>query len=468
MSQPLLVPLDGSTHAEVVLPWAVHLAKARNWQIYLVQAARLPTLPSSGMLGEEMTPELYDQVLSAETEGATEYLSSVRQRMLADVPDVQTVIRIGQVEEVILDLADELGAAAIAMTSHVHGGFMRAMLGSLAEHVVHDATVPVLVVRAHGDQPGPTPSLGRVLVPLDGSTLSERALDLASDLVPEAGTLLLVRAELPVEQVVPGSETMLVVEDPDATAAAVTSDQSYLTRIAAERGRTGLTVIPTATVDSASDAILKVAREQQATLIVMSGNVHRGASRLFLGSVADQVLRHADVPVLLVGARALAAQVVGHPLVRDVMTRDLTTVSADDSLIVAIRKLLRRRVSGAPVVDADGNLVGVLSEADLLEWQSKITKTLIAEGTLKASEYARRLAAETVRSVMTHPATTVFETALALDAIELFRDRNLGRLPVVSDGKLVGIVTRSDVLWSMLRQSVISAGGPDSSSPPAT
>src|SRR5689334_24809801 len=55
----------------------------------------------------------------------------------------------------------------------------------------------------------------------------------------------------------------------------------------------------------------------------------------------------------------------GQAQVRDVMTRDLTTVGADESLTIAIRKLLRRRVSGAPVVDATGALVGVLSEADL-------------------------------------------------------------------------------------------------------
>jgi nucleotide-binding universal stress UspA family protein/predicted transcriptional regulator len=465
MSQPLLVPLDGSTHAEVVLPWAVHLARVRNWQIHLAQAAALPTLPSAGMLGEEMTPEVYDQVLSAETDGAKEYLEGVRQRLLAELPDVQIVVRLGQVEDVILDLADELGAAAIVMASHVHGGFMRALLGSVAEQIAHHATVPVLVVRASGDQPAPPPSFGRILVPLDGSVLSERALDLASDLIPEAGTLLLVRAEQPVEQAVPGSDIMILVENREATAEVVTEDQDYLSRIVAERSRAGLTVVPTATVDGASDAILKVAREQHADLIVMSSHVHGGVSRLFLGSVADHVLRHAEVPVLLVSARALAAQVVGQALVRDVMTRDLTTVGADESLIVAIRKLLRRRVSGAPVVDADGALVGVLSEADLLEWQSKLAETLIAEGALEASEYARRLATETVRSVMAHPATTVPETASVLEVIGLFRDRGLGRLPVVSEGKLVGIVTRSDVLWTMLRQSAISSGVPEPSAP---
>src|SRR6266542_2121626 len=93
MRQPLLFPLDGSDHAEAVLPWAVRLARVRDWQIYLVQAARLPTLPSSGMLGEEMSPELYEQILNAETEGATAYLNEVRQRLIGEVPDIQIVVR---------------------------------------------------------------------------------------------------------------------------------------------------------------------------------------------------------------------------------------------------------------------------------------------------------------------------------------------------------------------------------------
>src|SRR5689334_2233858 len=149
MRQPLLVPLDGSDHAEAVLPWAAYLARSRDWQIQLVQAARLPTPPSSGMLGEELTPELYEELVSAETDGATAYLTEVRQRLLADVPDVQTIVRVGPPDEVILDLADELGVAAIAMTSHVHSALRRVLLGSVAERIVHHATVPVLIVRAN-------------------------------------------------------------------------------------------------------------------------------------------------------------------------------------------------------------------------------------------------------------------------------------------------------------------------------
>jgi CBS domain-containing protein len=80
--------------------------------------------------------------------------------------------------------------------------------------------------------------------------------------------------------------------------------------------------------------------------------------------VADAVVRHADRPVLLVSARALVARALDAWTVGDVMTCDLATLRDDEPLSVAPCKLLRRRVSGAPVVDAEGNLVGILSETE--------------------------------------------------------------------------------------------------------
>jgi len=452
MSQPLLVPLDGSPRAELVLPWAALIARARNWSIHLVRAARPTTMTSSGMLGDDLGPELYEQAIRAESEEGTAYLHEVRQRALADLPDVETSVRIGGPDEVVLDVADEIGAAAIAMVSHGRSGLKRALLGSIAERIVHHATVPVLVVRAPTEDPLPPPSLDRILVPLDGSMLAERALDLANDLAPEHGTLLLVRAELPVQEVVPQSEGMVLFENLQDTAAATSAAETYLKEIGETRARPGTTVLASVVVDDAADTILKAAHDQQASLIVMSTHGLTGTSRFFIGSVADRIIRHAEVPVMLVSARALAANIVGHRTIRDLMTRDLTTVGADEPLIVAVRKLLRRRVSGAPVVDASGALVGVLSEADLVEWQGHLAETLVEEETLDPSEYVRRLATETVKSVMTAPATTVPETALLSEAIELFKDRGLRRLPVVNDGKLVGIVTRADVLRGMLAQ----------------
>jgi len=86
-----------------------------------------------------------------------------------------------------------------------------------------------------------------------------------------------------------------------------------------------------------------------------------GVTGWLLGSVADEVVRNGDRPVLLVSARALAARTTGQMSVGDVMTRNVMTLREDEALVVALRKLVRQRASGAPVLDAEGHLVGVLS-----------------------------------------------------------------------------------------------------------
>jgi CBS domain-containing protein len=168
--------------------------------------------------------------------------------------------------------------------------------------------------------------------------------------------------------------------------------------------------------------------------------------------VADEVLRSADRPVLLVSARALAVAATGAFTVGDLMTRDLTALDPEDSLITAIHKLLRRGVSGAPVVDKAGALVGVLSEFDLLVWQGRLVESVQREAVAGRADYVRRLESTTVREVMSHPPVSIDDATPLNDAIELFRQHGRRRLPVTRQGQLVGILTRGDIIRSMAAQ----------------
>src|SRR5207249_601108 len=105
-----------------------------------------------------------------------------------------------------------------------------------------------------------------------------------------------------------------------------------------------------------ADEILAAAEQWHADLVVLSTHGRTGAQRWLLGSVADAVVRQAELPVYLVGARALAVGALAEVTVGEVMTRDLATVEADEPVLQAMWKLLRRRVGGAPVVDATGKL----------------------------------------------------------------------------------------------------------------
>lgn len=120
---------------------------------------------------------------------------------------------------------------------------------------------------------------------------------------------------------------------------------------------------------------------------------------------------------------------------RDIMTRRPATVRSDASITDAMGVLLRRDISGVPVVDAAGTLVGILSERDCLR--------VIAVGEYKGEDQ------EGIRSVaefMNPPTYTVSPDVGIYSLADFFLTHHFRRLPVLVDGKLVGLVCRRDVL----------------------
>jgi CBS domain-containing protein len=118
--------------------------------------------------------------------------------------------------------------------------------------------------------------------------------------------------------------------------------------------------------------------------------------------------------------------------VRDYMTRHLVTFRSDTDLFTAINRLLEHRIAGAPVVDSQGHLIGLLSEGDCLR------------GILSGAYY------EAIGGVVSAYMTTELETISPetdiIEVSERFLRGRLGRLPVVENGRLIGQISRSDVL----------------------
>ena len=139
--------------------------------------------------------------------------------------------------------------------------------------------------------------------------------------------------------------------------------------------------------------------------------------------------------------------------VRDVMTRDVITVSRSASLKEAASLLVQHGISGVPVV-ADGEVVGVFSERDLLfkeqgrhegsRWLTWLTDPLAVADRPK-------LEAHTVDDAMTTPAVTVEAKANVSAAARLMLEAGISRLPVLEDGRLAGIVTRADLVRAFVR-----------------
>jgi nucleotide-binding universal stress UspA family protein/predicted transcriptional regulator len=452
MNKSLVVALDGSPLAEAALPWATYLARTHGLTLVLSRVVPWPVYAAMDGMGGYVTPDLFDQMISVGTEAATSYLEEVRARLASTGLPVQVDVRQGSAAEGILDLAGQVNALGVVMSTRGRGGVSRLVLGSVAERVLQMATVPILLIRATDAEPAAPASLKRLLVPLDGSPLAEAALDVALDVAEPDATVLLTRVVRPVEHEFSGSADPASAGNQVANDRVVTDARDYLAGLQQARARGSTTIQALVTMGRAAEQILQAAREQSIDLIVMATHGDTGPTRWFIGSVADEVLRSADRPVLLVSARALAVAATGAFTVGDLMTRDLTALDPEDSLITAIHKLLRRGVSGAPVVDKAGALVGVLSEFDLLVWQGRLVESVQREAVAGRADYVRRLESTTVREVMSHPPVSIDDATPLNDAIELFRQHGRRRLPVTRQGQLVGILTRGDIIRSMAAQ----------------
>ncbi|MCD6726249.1 MAG: CBS domain-containing protein [Solirubrobacteraceae bacterium] len=143
--------------------------------------------------------------------------------------------------------------------------------------------------------------------------------------------------------------------------------------------------------------------------------------------------------------------------VEEVMSHEVTTVGPDTSLKEAARLLAGRRVSGMPVVDGDGAVVGVISEADVLvkeRAQPREHASMLARLLQRPDpQEEEKLEARLVGEAMTSPAITIEPFWSVSAAAERMLDEEVNRLPVVSlDGRLLGIVTRADIVRAFARK----------------
>lgn len=141
----------------------------------------------------------------------------------------------------------------------------------------------------------------------------------------------------------------------------------------------------------------------------------------------------------------------------DFMTRDVISVSPDTSLREAAELVAENRISGVPVVESDGTVVGILSESDLLDEEKrhvKLPRTALF-GLFPIPEHVLKEAFEggdllKVRDLMSTHVFTLPEDAPAQQIVEEMLTRKVNRIPITRDGKLVGIVARSDALRALV------------------
>jgi len=307
MYNRILVPVDRSAFAENALVHAVAVAKRSGGAIHLVMV-HTSVRPEAVRPAPVVFETGFDSLLVREEE---EYLEALARSLSADHGvNVNTMLLEGAVSNAISRHTREAGIDLVVMSTHGHGGLKRAWLGSNADRLLRRLRVPMLLVRPL-DSITPVAaveSYRNVLIALDGSSIAEAALGAVAGLpFAEDATCTLLRIAvapmLPTSPYVPDAarENRELTEERNEEAA------RYLEAIA-PRAAEHWPVIDRHVVSAyrPAEAILEHADRLRADLIVIGTHGRARVARAVLGSVADKVIRGADVPVFVYPGRALA------------------------------------------------------------------------------------------------------------------------------------------------------------------
>jgi nucleotide-binding universal stress UspA family protein len=293
MYKQILVPLDGSAFAETALPLALELSRRTGADVRLA------------IVLEGVTSFSYEGWEAATVEWSNQYLEDVLARIKGHAGgEVSHRVLSGHIVEMLQGEADDINADLVVMASHGRGALSRAWLGSVADGFVRQTNLPVILVRPPDDAEPVTTfehAFETMLVPLDGSELSERALSHVSDFGELFGSAYhLTRVvSYPTDIASPylphtAQLNQQILDDARQGAA------EYLEAHAENMRRKGLRVTTSVAVDAqAGHGILAEAEAVGADMVAMSTHGRTGLGRALLGSAADKVLRGIHTPLML-------------------------------------------------------------------------------------------------------------------------------------------------------------------------
>ena len=321
MYERIMVPLDGSKLAEVSLPCVEEISGRFGSEVIVVGACEAATSKYRHVhqcylssVSEDIARRIKEHYGVAEGE------VKVRPVMLAEHPEEEiiglasSVKLLGHPAAEIIDYADKHHVGLIVMATHGYSGVKRWTLGSVADTIVRGSSKPVLLIRAEDGQPAVREKemCTKMVVPLDGSKLAEAALtcieEVRSRLAPELKVEVCLLHVIPLSTHIAGGHSgesyldYLCDERKDGEMAKDYLDKAraYLDKTGQRLKDKGVVVRSEVRVGKAAEEIIKFANEINSGVVVMSTHGRSGFNRLVLGSIADRVLRLANIPVMLI------------------------------------------------------------------------------------------------------------------------------------------------------------------------
>lgn len=329
----ILVPLDGSEMTEGILPFVSHLAQKMRSELTLTTVIdpervqippvtearhestedyRIGTAPTDPVVGATTTTvkskgPYVSQVVEQAERIASDSLAALAKGLFDgeaddDVPKVSTKVLTGNVAEELVRFAKNEGFGLIAMATHGRTTLGRGILGSVADTVLRMSKVPVLALKPNEAEKywGKFVQVENVIVPLDGTRLSESVLPYAEVLGRRLGaTLLLTRAVDIGSFSMPMDGYRYISTIPLDDELGKESDE-YLEGIAENLRADGLTVEAKTIWGTPAKAINSLAHDTPNNMVLMATHGRSGMGRWIMGSVTDKIVRSSGDPVLIV------------------------------------------------------------------------------------------------------------------------------------------------------------------------
>jgi nucleotide-binding universal stress UspA family protein len=303
MGSPLLVPFDGSTHAESVIPYLALLADGDR-EVILLQVVPEAQSVSSPM-GDVMLSA--NDLRQATESAARADLDRAAAKLAAVAPSlrIQQLVETGDPSQRISDVAIRRKARGIVLSSQGTSATGLGGFGTVVGRVVSMAPVPIMVVRPNGVAPDPD-LVARFVIAHDGSEHAARALPLAQDLARRLSAHIHLITVVEDEES-PLSPGVAATIDPqvrdEAQADAVNLARRRVEGAGAQLMRQGLPASWQVLAGPAASAIIVACVERDVLVITSHGQSN---SSWALGSVAEKLLRESRVPVILLRTSAVA------------------------------------------------------------------------------------------------------------------------------------------------------------------
>jgi len=289
MYDSILVPTDGSAHAERAAHHAISFAEAFDATIHALGVADVERAAGPFNAGG-VSSEFVDRI-EAECQSAVDAVADLAGESVA----VETAVEVGDPPEAIHDYAEVNGLDAIAMGTRGLRGLSRLVSGSVTQSVVRRTDLPVMTARVVDDDL--VTDYDDVLVPTDGSDAAQAAVDHAIAVAAAYDATVHVRHVVDVGAIATGSD---VQPPPERLEYLRDAGEDATESIAEDARGAGLEAVTSVEHGFPASGLLDYVDEQSIDLVAMGTHGRTGLDRVLLGSTTERVIRRSPVPVLAV------------------------------------------------------------------------------------------------------------------------------------------------------------------------